>query len=77
MHQIRVHLSHIWNPVIMDEKYWNKKLNSYIEKNYWFKRQALHSSKIEFFHYWMDKIVVLSANLKDDMALFITKIKNN
>ena len=75
MHQIRVHLSHIWNPVIMDDKYWNKKLNSYIEKNFWLKRQALHSSKIEFFHYWHNKKITLIANLKDDMKDFLEKIK--
>jgi RluA family pseudouridine synthase len=75
MHQIRVHLSHLGFPVIMDDKYGDKRLNSYIEKNYWLKRQALHSIKIEFFHYPHNKRISLTANLKDDMKNFIEKLK--
>jgi RluA family pseudouridine synthase len=67
MHQIRVHLSSIWCPVIWDNKYWDLKLNSYISKNLWLSRQALHSSKISFFHYWKSKQLEVKAELKWDM----------
>ncbi len=55
MHQIRVHLASIWCPIIWDNKYWNKKLNSYISNNFWLKRQALHAFKLSFFHYGIKK----------------------
>jgi len=34
MHQIRVHMASLGNPVLGDEKYGDKKLNHYFEKNY-------------------------------------------
>jgi RluA family pseudouridine synthase len=75
MHQIRVHLSSIWNPILWDKIYWDKKLNSYFERNFWLKRQMLHSWKIEFFHYWKDKVMKLEARIKEDMKDFLEKIK--
>jgi len=74
MHQIRVHMSHIWNPIIWDKVYWNKKLNSFFERNYWLTRQALHAHKIEFFHYTREKIMKLEARIKNDLIEFINKI---
>lgn len=76
MHQIRVHLASLWTPIIWDDKYWNKQFNSYLEKNYWLKRQALHAWKIEFFHYGKNKIQTLEAKIKKDLTDFITKIIN-
>ncbi len=76
MHQIRVHMSHIWNPILLDKTYWNKKLNSFFERNYWLSRQALHAWKIEFSHYSRDKIMKLEAKIKNDLIEFISKIKN-
>lgn len=75
MHQIRVHLASIWNPILWDKTYWDKKLNAYFANNFWLKRQALHSWKIEFFHYARDKKMELTANIKDDLVEFIKKIK--
>jgi len=74
MHQIRVHLSHIWNPILGDKTYWNKKLNSFFERNYGLRRQALHAWKIEFFHYARDKKMKLEARIKKDLKDFIEKI---
>jgi RluA family pseudouridine synthase len=74
MHQIRVHMASIWNPILMDKTYWNKKLNSFFEKSYKIKRQALHAWKIEFFHYSRDKIMKLEAKVKEDLVKFINKI---
>lgn len=74
MHQIRVHLCSIWHPIILDNKYWDKKLNSFISKNYNLNRQALHAWKIEFFHYEKNKKVWFEANIKDDLKNFIKKL---
>ena len=43
MHQIRVHMASLGNPILWDKAYWDKKLNSFFERNYWLKRQALHA----------------------------------
>jgi 23S rRNA-/tRNA-specific pseudouridylate synthase len=75
MHQIRVHMASIWNPIVWDKAYWDKKLNSFFERNFGLKRQALHAWKIEFFHYWRDKVMNLEARIKDDLVEFINKVK--
>lgn len=74
MHQIRVHLSHIWNPILGDSKYWDFKLNHFLEKNYWLTRQMLHSWKLWFFHKGKKKKLEVKARLKEDMEGFISKI---
>lgn len=74
MHQIRVHLASLWCPIILDNKYWDKFFNSYILKNYWLCRQALHAWKIEFFHYNKLKNQFLEAKIKPDLIDFIKKI---
>lgn len=74
MHQIRVHMASLWNPILWDKTYWDKKLNSFFERNYWLNRQALHSWKIEFFHYGRDKSIKLEAKIKDDLKKFIKNI---
>jgi 23S rRNA pseudouridine955/2504/2580 synthase len=76
MHQIRVHLADLWNPILWDKNYWNKKLNSFLAKNYGLNRQALHAWKIKFFHYGRDKDIKLTANIKKDLTDFMGKIKN-
>ncbi len=74
MHQIRVHMASLWTPVLWDIKYWDRQFNSYIAKNYWLKRQALHAWKIEFFHYGKGKVQVLEAKIKKDLLDFISNI---
>ncbi len=74
MHQIRVHMSSIWNPILWDKIYWDKKLNSFIERNYWLDRQALHAWKIEFFHYGRKKTMELTARIKKDLSSFVKKL---
>ncbi len=77
MHQIRVHMASLWNPIIWDKSYWDKSLNSFFERNYWLSRQVLHAWKIEFFHYWRDKNVKLTAKRKPDLKEFINKIEKS
>ena len=79
MHQIRVHMASIWNPIVWDKTYWDKQKNTFFEKNFWFKRQALHAWKIKFFHYGRKKKMELEARIKEDLVKFLQNIekKNN
>ena len=70
-HQIRVHLSSIWHPIIWDKVYWNKKVNKEVEEKYSIFRQALHAYKLELELYW--KKVEFKWELKEDMARIIGK----
>jgi 23S rRNA pseudouridine955/2504/2580 synthase len=49
-HQIRVHMAHIWYPVIADKAYGNKSINSYIRRNLDIDRQLLHAYSLMFIH---------------------------
>lgn len=71
MHQIRVHMAALWNPILWDKSYGDKSLNSYFEKYYHIKRQMLHAWKIEFLHPWRNKKMKVQAKLKRDMQDFI------
>lgn len=68
-HQIRVHLSSIWFPIIWDKVYGDKKVNEEVLKKYWLERQALHSHKLEIELYWEKREFVWE--LKDDMKKII------
>lgn len=68
-HQIRVHLSSIWFPIIWDKVYWNPKINQDVFEKYWLSRQALHSYKLEIELYWKNQIFF--APLKEDMKKII------
>lgn len=75
MHQIRVHMASLWNPILWDKAYWDKKINAFLKNNYWLERQALHAWKIEFFHYTRNKKMLLEARVKKDLKDFLDKIK--
>jgi 23S rRNA pseudouridine1911/1915/1917 synthase len=47
-HQIRVHLSSIWFPIVGDKVYGNEKANQEARENYWLTRQWLHAYKLNF-----------------------------
>jgi len=51
-HQIRVHLSSIWYPIIWDKTYWNSKVNKQVATLFQLKRQALHAYFVEIDLYW-------------------------
>lgn len=53
-HQIRVHLSSIWYPIIWDKIYWDQKINKEVYQDYWLNRQALHAYKLKFYLYNKD-----------------------
>lgn len=47
-HQIRAHLAHAGNPIIGDNKYGDKKLNSFFESKYGLNYQFLYAYKLNF-----------------------------
>lgn len=75
MHQIRVHMKALWNPLLWDKSYGDKKLNTYFARNFWLTRQALHAWKIDFFHYGRNKNMQLTARPKKDLVDFLNKIR--
>lgn len=68
-HQIRVHLSSIWYPILWDKVYWDQKINKDVYEKYWLNRQALHSYKLELKLY--EKKQVFFWTLKQDMKTII------
>lgn len=71
MHQIRVHMAALWNPILWDKSYGEKKLNAYFAKYFNITRQMLHAWKIEFQHPATKKKIRLEAKTKPDMINFI------
>lgn len=70
-HQIRVHLSSIWFPILWDKVYGNEKINSEVFKKYWLQRQALHAKSLEFELY--GKKIFFESKFKDDMKKILEK----
>lgn len=70
-HQIRVHLSSIWFPILWDKVYGNEKINLEVFKKYWLQRQALHAKSLEFELY--GKKVFFESELKNDMKKILEK----
>jgi 23S rRNA pseudouridine955/2504/2580 synthase len=68
-HQIRVHLSSIWFPIIGDSVYGNKDINNKAKQEFWLSRQALHAIQIELILY--EKDIIFFASLKPDMQKII------
>ncbi len=75
MHQIRVHMAALGNPILGDKTYGNKKLNGYFAKHFWVTRQMLHAWKIGFTHPKRAKKMMLEARPKKDMIEFVKKLQ--
>lgn len=75
MHQIRVHLASLGNPVVWDSKYGNKKINSFCKRNLWVERQMLHAWEIEIYNSLQKKHMKFTAPLKQDMKHTIKKLE--
>lgn len=60
-HQIRVHLSHIGNPITGDTLYGGKSIGN---------RVALHAAKLEFKHPFTEVDIICFAPFPDDTAIF-------
>ena len=67
-HQIRVHLSHLGNPIFGDTLYGIEGDESYI------KRQALHAYRLVFPHPRTGKLIEIESSLPKDMLDLINKI---
>ena len=68
-HQIRVHLSHLGNPIFGDTLYGIEGDESYI------KRQALHAYRLVFPHPRTGKLIEIESSLPKDMVDLIHKIR--
>jgi 23S rRNA-/tRNA-specific pseudouridylate synthase len=75
MHQIRVHMAALGNPILWDKSYGDKQLNAYFLKYFHISRQMLHAWKIEFLHPWIAKKMQVEAKPKQDMQEFIHLLK--
>ncbi len=79
-HQIRVHLSHIGHPIVGDKVYgqnrWkgieNTKLRSFVKN---FKRQALHSALLSFFHPVTKKELKFVRDFPEDILSLIEEVR--
>lgn len=83
-HQIRAHLSHLGTPIIGDNKYGNKKLNSFFTNKFGLECQILYAYKIIFreatgkLEYLTNKTVIESLppifkKIKNDVFKFTIK----
>ena len=66
MHQIRVHLSLEWYPILWDIMYWDQILNKILYEKYKISRQLLHSRKYWFFDKFKNKHLEIQAPLPED-----------
>jgi 23S rRNA pseudouridine1911/1915/1917 synthase len=82
-HQIRVHLAHIWHPVVGDPVYGGRRrlprgasagLVAALES---FKRQALHAARLELEHPTSGKLVWWEAPLPSDMRKLIAALESD
>ena len=80
-HQIRIHMSHIGHSVVGDQTYGNnmRKINSHYDGEkkevlVGFKRQALHSSRLEFEHPTTGELMVFESELPDDIKGLIAAL---
>ena len=82
-HQIRVHMAHIYHPIVGDQTYGGRvkipkdtgeKLRNYLQH---FKRQALHAKKISLTHPKTGQIITAEAPLPDDMAMLLHLLRTN
>ena len=65
-HQIRVHMSHIFHPLLGDSLY-----NTNDDVNELINRQALHSYKMEFIHPISKNKLMLEADIPEDIKKLI------
>lgn len=73
MHQIRVHLAHVWNPIVGDKNYGDKKSNREALLKYSVKRQLLHAKELSFTHPKSHKTITITALIPDDFKAILWK----
>ncbi len=81
-HQIRVHFSHVGNPLLGDKKYGKKKLQfKKIDKDFHkiltnFDRQALHAKSLGILHPTKNKIINFDSKLPQDLKKMLDFLEN-
>lgn len=73
-HQIRIHMRHIGHPVFADALYAGRKISRDDRKL--LPRHFLHASKISFHHPKTKEIVSFKSDLAQDLAQFLSKLKD-
>ncbi len=81
-HQIRVHMNHLGNSIVGDDKYKKKfkklkNVDPLIEKNLKnLKRQFLHAKTIGFVHPRLNKEMIFNSNLPHELEIILKKLRN-
>jgi len=76
-HQLRAHLSFLGNPIIGDEKYGDKKLNSFFENKYGLSYQFLYAYKVIFRNCPERLSYLENKTLAESLPPVLKKIKND
>lgn len=81
-HQIRVHLAHIFRPIVGDQTYGGKQRTSHLSDDMLtaineLSRQALHAKRLSFSHPITKEELSFEAPLPDDMLNLIQTLKND
>lgn len=76
MHQIRVHMKSQWTSLVMDQIYWDFRLNRQFHKQYWLKRQFLHAYFIKFKHPDTWKEIEIKADMTKDLENVLESLSN-
>lgn len=71
MHQIRIHLSSEWYPILWDIIYGNPAINRKLYKNININRQLLHCRKYSFVNIWENKRKEFTAGIPIDFEKII------
>tara|TARA_B100000579_G_C22726114_1_gene801819 strand:- start:184 stop:1164 length:981 start_codon:yes stop_codon:yes gene_type:complete len=81
-HQIRVHMNHLGNNIVGDDKYKKKfkkikNINPLLEKNLInLNRQFLHAKTIGFFHPKKNKEMIFNSILPQELEIILKMLKN-
>ena len=81
-HQIRVHMSYLWNNIVGDDKYKKKfkkfkNINPYLEKNLVnLNRQFLHARTIGFIHPKKNKEMLFNSFLPQELEIILKMLRN-
>ena len=70
-HQIRVHMTSLWCPILWDKAYGNQAENSFAKRSYGISRQMLHAYMLKFIHPKTGKSLEIIAPYHDDMKHII------
>ncbi len=69
MHQIRVHLSSIWHPILGDSVYGKREKNRELQIAWESFRQMLHARELAFVHPVTRKLTTIIAPIPEDMRI--------